>query len=118
MTRMPLPDAQIRACLKATGEFISKRRPPAEIRDKVDFRADINGQEVTLITVRPAYKDPRRKAEYPFAKARWVGSQKVWKLFWMRADMKWHSYKPLPESPSIATLLAEVDRDPHGCFFG
>ena len=115
---MPLPAVQIRECLIATGEFLSKRRPPPELRDKVDYRADIYGQDVTLISVRPAYGDETRKAEYPFAKARWVGTRKVWRLFWMRADLKWHSYQPLPESPSIGTLLQEVDRDPHCCFFG
>jgi hypothetical protein len=115
---VPLPDVQIGECLAATGEFLSKRRPPPEIRDKVDFRADINGQSVTIVSVRPAFGDPGRKAEQPIAQARWIGTQKVWKLFWMRADLKWHSYEPLPESPSIATLLTEVDCDPHGCFFG
>ena len=110
---MPLPDSQIRECLVATGEFLSKRRPPPEVRDKLDYRADINGQEVHIISVRPAYGDPARKSELPIARVRWFGTQKVWRLYWMRADMKWHSYEPLPESSSIATLLEEVDRDPH-----
>ena len=115
---MPLPEIQIRECLAAAGEFVSKRRPPPEIRDKVDLRADIHGQTLTILSVRPAYNDPKRKVEHPVARARWVGTRQVWRLFWMRADLKWHSYTPLPESRSIATLLAEVDRDPHCCFFG
>ena len=115
---MPLSNTLIQECLRATGEFLTKRRPLPEIRDKVDIRANIKRQDVTVFSVRPAYSDPRRKTEYPLAEARWVGTRKVWKLYWMRADEKWHSYKPFPESPSIARLLAEVDRDPHGCFFG
>jgi len=117
-TRMPLPDVQIRECLVATGEFLSRHRPPPEIRDKVDYRADIKGQEVTISEVRPRYDDETRKAEHPFAKARWVGTRKVWRLFWMRGDLKWHSYESFPESPNIGTLLEEVTRDPHCCFFG
>jgi len=73
---MPLSDVQIRECLAAAGEFLSKRRPPPDIRDKLDFRANINGQEVTIVSVRPAYGDLARKAEYPIAKARWVGVEK------------------------------------------
>lgn len=115
---MPLPDDQIRECLLATGEFLSKRRPPPEIRDKLDLQANINGQVVTIISIRPAFDDVTRKAEHPIAKARWVARRKVWRLFWMRGDMKWHSYDPLPESPTIGRLLEEVDRDPHCCFFG
>jgi Protein of unknown function (DUF3024). len=115
---MPLPETQIRECLKAAGEFVSKRRPPPEVRDQSDLRADIIGQELTIVSVRPAYDDPSRKADYPVAKARWVETQKVWKLFWMQSDLKWHAYTPLPKSPSIARLLEEVDQDPHCCFFG
>lgn len=115
---MPLPDAQIRECLKAAGEFISVRRPPPEIRNSLDYRADIRGQELTIISVRPAWNEPKCKIEHPIAKAKWVGARKVWRLYWMRADMKWHSYEPLPESSSIGRLLAEVNTDPHCCFFG
>jgi hypothetical protein len=92
---MPLPDTQIRECLAATGEFISKRRPPPEIRDKLDFRAAIEGQEVILFSIRPAYDDESRNVEFPIAEARWVEKRKIWKLYWMRADLKWHSYQPL-----------------------
>ena len=115
---MPLPDIQIRECLNAAGEFISARRPPPEIRNSVDYRADIKGQELTILAIRPAYNDQNQKVDHPIAKARWVGTRKVWRLFWMRSDLKWHSYEPLPESPSISRLLAEVHRDPHCCFFG
>ena len=89
---MALPEAQVRECLAAAGELLSKRRPPPEIRDQLDIRADIKGQEIILFTVRPAYNDETRKVEHPFAKARWVGTQEVWKLYWMMSDLKWHSY--------------------------
>jgi len=78
---MSLPQTQLRECLGAVGEFISKRRPPPEIRDKVDIRADINGQAMTIISIRPAYNDPSQKIESPIAKTRWVGTRKVWRLF-------------------------------------
>ncbi|MEA3360014.1 MAG: DUF3024 domain-containing protein [Thermodesulfobacteriota bacterium] len=44
--------------------------------------------------------------------------QIVWKLFWQRADMKWHAYDPFKSSRDLAELIAEIDADPHGCFFG
>jgi hypothetical protein len=115
---MSLPDTQVRACLKAVGAFLAKRRPRVEIRDKLDFRADINGSDVVVVEVRPAYNDPTRIIEHPVAKAKWVEARKVWRLFWMRADLKWHSYSPKPEARTISAVLSEVDRDPHGCFFG
>jgi hypothetical protein len=113
-----LPDKQAGACFKAVGAFLEKRRPPEHIRDQVDIRADITGSNLVIVEVRAAYNDKNRKSEHPVAKAKWVETQKIWRLFWMRADMKWHSYTPKPEAKSIDVLLVEVDRDPHGCFFG
>ncbi len=115
---MALPDTQIRACLRAVGAFLARRRPPEAIRSQLDFRADISGSDVIVVEVRPAYNSPGRITEHPVAKARWVGTRKVWRLFWMRADLKWHSYTPKPEASTIGAILLEVDRDPHGCFFG
>lgn len=115
---MPIPDPQLRECLKAVGEFLEKKRPPPQIRGELDYRADIKGSDLMIVEVRPAFEDPDQFVEHPVAKVKWVSSRMVWRLFWMRADMKWHSYVPLPEAPTVRAVLDEVDRDPNGCFFG
>jgi hypothetical protein len=97
---------------------LTKRRPSPEIRDKLDYRANINGSDLVIVAVRPAYDDKTQIREHAVAKAKWVQKRKVWRLFWMRADLKWHSYKPMPEAAHIDDIFAEVDRDAHGCFFG
>ncbi len=56
--------------------------------------------------------------QYPIAKATYVRTQDVWKVFWKRGDLKWHGYEPAPAVPSIEQFLAIVDADPYGCFFG
>jgi hypothetical protein len=115
---MPLPDDQVRECLGAVCAFLKRRRPPPKIRDQVDCRVDINGSEVVIVEVRPAYNNKRRKVDHLVAKAKWVAARKVWRLFWMRSDLKWHAYGPMPEAASIDAVLAEVARDSHCCFFG
>lgn len=115
---MAIPETQLRACLAAAGDFLTRRRPPAHIREMLDYRADIKGSEMAILEVRPAFQDKTRIVEHPVAKVKWVGTKKSWRLFWMRADLKWHAYDPLPEAPEVATLIAEVEKDPHGCFFG
>ena len=52
------------------------------------------------------------------AKATYVKKQNVWKVYWQRADLKWHRYDPDPEVPSLQAFLDLVDRDEHACFFG
>ena len=41
-----------------------------------------------------------------------------WKTYWMRADLKWHSYPPAPHVLNIDEFLALVAEDKHACFFG
>ncbi|MFZ5430428.1 MAG: DUF3024 domain-containing protein [Bacteroidota bacterium] len=33
----------------------------------------------------------------PIAKARFIASRNIWKVYWMRASGKWETYKPEPE---------------------
>jgi hypothetical protein len=41
-----------------------------------------------------------------------------WRLYWQRASLRWEAYEPLLANRDLAMLVAEIDRDPHGCFFG
>ena len=66
----------------------------------------------------PQWNDPENIIEGSVAKATYVKSRKIWKLFWMRADLKWHSYKPFPTSTSIEKILEVIDKDTNGCFWG
>nr|MBS0038246.1 DUF3024 domain-containing protein [Saprospiraceae bacterium] len=48
----------------------------------------------------------------------YVQSQNNWKVFWMRADLKWHRYSPKPTVKSIRQFFDLVDHDHNACFFG
>ncbi len=56
--------------------------------------------------------------EHPVAKATYVKTQGIWKVYWQRADLKWHGYEPDPEVETLQEFLAIVDRDEYACFFG
>jgi len=49
------------------------------------------------------------------AKIQCIKSRNIWKLYWMRRDLKWHGYG---EYPSLEAALKEIDEDPDCCFFG
>ena len=42
----------------------------------------------------------------------------MWKVYWLRADLRWHRYDPDAEVASLDEFLAIVDRDEYACFFG
>ena len=56
--------------------------------------------------------------EHPIAQFRWVATIGRWRLFCMFSDLKWRGYEPFPEAPDLASLVAEVKRDPTGIFWG
>lgn len=98
--------------------FWSKRRPPLHLRDKVREGQRISGQSIELFLVRPVWNDPTREVEQPIAKITWVQTRRTWRLFWHRADLKWHRYPPVPATTSLERALKIIDEDANGCFFG
>lgn len=103
---------------KAVKAFIDSRRPPPEIRPKLDLGYRMSGQSIEIFEIRPAWDDPSEKMENSVAKATYVRRSDVWRIYWQRADLKWHRYDPLPEVARIEEFLEVVDADEYCCFFG
>jgi len=108
---MALNDIERKRIEKAVNAFVEKQRPAPSIRPKLDFGFRISGQSVELFEIRPQWDRPKIKRESSFAKATFVRTQEVWKVFWMRADLKWHRYEPVPEVSAIEEFLAVVQND-------
>lgn len=102
----------------AMADFMTKRRPPEEIRDRLDLAWRIEGQSVVIYSIRPSWRDESQKTEEPAAKATYNRTTNRWKIYWMRADLKWHSYPLLPEAVFFDEFLAEVNEDDACCFWG
>ena len=98
--------------------YVEARRSPPHIRPELDIGYRFNNQSIELFELRPAFKRPAEIIEHPIAKAIYVKSTNTWKIYWMRADLKWHSYDPKPYVKTIEEFLALVDQDKHACFFG
>jgi hypothetical protein len=98
--------------------FWSKRRPALRLRDRMREGQRFAGQSIELFFVRPLFSDPSRIVEESIAKLTFLRVSGRWRIFWKRADLKWHRYAPHPEAASLAEALSVVDRDTNGCFFG
>lgn len=98
--------------------YIESRRPPIHIRPELNLTYRFAGQSVEIFELRPAFQCPDETIEVFIAKATYVKRRQVWKIYWMRGDLKWHRYDPLATVPTIEGFLAEIDRDQYGCFFG
>ena len=115
---MALSEFETKRIQNIVGKYIEKNRPPKKIRDQVDLSFRISGQSVEIFEIRPMWNDPAEKIELPVAKSTYVKSRKVWKVFWQRADLKWHRYDPVPEVDAIEKFIELVENDDYACFYG
>ena len=95
---MAISEFEIKRIEKIVGKFVEKRRPRPEIRDQLDTFFRVYDQSFEIFQIRPRYDNREIKIERPVAKATYVKSTRKWKLFWKRADDKWHGYEPFRES--------------------
>jgi Protein of unknown function (DUF3024) len=103
---------------KTIEAFLGKSRPPEKIRSELDLGCRLSGQSVEVFELRPFWRDSSRIIESGVAKATFVRTQDRWKVFWLRQDLKWHSYEPVPYVNSLFTFFRLVEDDEYHCFFG
>lgn len=98
--------------------YMAKERPEPHIRAELDLGYEIDGQSVMLLEIRPSWNNPDEIMREPYARATFVHSKNIWKVYWQRADLKWHSYEPCPTVKKLENFLKLVDNDEYACFKG
>jgi len=102
---------------KIVGGLCRQRTRP-ELRNKLSLEYQVKRHDVTLIERRPHWDGSAGITEHGIAKLKFTRSTGQWRLLWMRADLKWHAYKPQSSHPDLKDLVSEIDADPWGAFFG
>lgn len=97
---------------------LCRRRTQLALADQLRLGFEIAGQSVVLFEERPDWRDLARRKRSRFAKLRYVRANGLWTLYWRRADGNWHAYHPASPTSDLAALVAVVDEDPYGAFFG
>jgi hypothetical protein len=52
------------------------------------------------------------------AKLKFILPASKWRLYWQRADLKWHEYPGRSSSDRLGDLVQEIYADPLACLFG
>jgi hypothetical protein len=107
-----------RLSLEAILSLYCEKRVPPHVRDKVRLTFRIEGSLVTLFEQRPRYDNPAVWLDLDVARFRYVAPRNQWELYWLDSNGRWHYYDRLRPSRSIEPLLAAVDNDPTGIFWG
>lgn len=115
---MPLPDA-IRPQAELMLFAYCQARTPTSTRNecRLAFRTRLN--TMTLYECHGPWnpKFPKNSRD-SIAQFRYDPEDKVWTLYWADEQEKWHLYDQVEPTPELARLIAEVDADPLGVFFG
>ena len=113
---MPIPADQM---ARAAALLVAREdKVPPEVRDMLKLCHRTEGNSILLFEFRSSLMRPGPWHEEMVAKFTYVKNRKCWRLFWMRSDLKWHSYHGLPVARTFGELFHEVDTDPLCCFFG
>jgi hypothetical protein len=115
---MAFSEFELKRHEKILNAYLEKNRPPEYIRNELDLGIRQEGQSVEIFEIRPRWDNPQEKMENPIAKATYVKNQAIWKVYWQRADLKWHLYEPHPKVKSLDEFLKVVEADEYACFFG
>ncbi len=98
--------------------YIERTRPPKEIRAQLDVNYRIANQSIILFEVRPSWQDKTHYMTHDFAKSTYEKKSGVWKIYWLRANLKWNLYEPEPTVKKLTDFLNIVEADKLGCFRG
>jgi hypothetical protein len=114
---MPLPAQDVRLVSAFVAQLNADMPPHAA--SQLRYRLDTDRNAATIVECRAV--DPEQPAgdwfEVFVARLRFTRSG-GWALYWPDRDSKFHLYEAVAPTQDITLLLAEIESDPTGIFFG
>ncbi len=77
---------------------------PVQLKDKFRLTYAVKGQEVVIAERRPRWDSQTEWTDTSVAKLKFIRSADKWRLYWMRADLKWHE-DPGSHRAVVSTIL-------------
>jgi hypothetical protein len=113
---MAFSESEITTHTKAFEKFKEKYGPPLHMRGQRDWGCRIDGQSIELYESRPLKDKPLVFNHTPFAKATFMTSNSMWKIFYREVNGKWHSYGPKEQVRNLKEFFKLIIDDDDGCF--
>jgi hypothetical protein len=114
-SRPTVPETALAAVRRYCGNRI-----PAKFRDELRVQCDARGKSITIFECRPPWR-PNLGSEWsrkPVAQLRYDPVHHCWRLYCSDRNSRWHSYDMVEPTRQLGELLAEIDKDPTGIFWG
>ena len=114
---MAFSEVDLKRIDQTVGGFCGKRSP-GHLKEKLRLMYAVEGHEVVVVERRPRWDNQAERTETPVTKLKFIRSANKWRLYWMRADMKWHEYPRLSSCHHLDDLVQEIDADSLVYVFG
>jgi hypothetical protein len=114
---MSFNELELKRIDRTVGELCRCKTRP-QYADQLRFECEIDGHTLSIWEVRPPWDGVGDPTRMGVARFRFFRSRGMWLLYWMRRDLKWHRYDPARSTPDLAALVAIVESDEYGAFFG
>jgi len=95
-----------------------KHKIPDTLKNKIRLDFKIRGNNFTLFEFKPSLFKPELWIDIPVAQFRYDPETSLWTLYCADRNSKWHIYFEARETKNFEELLAEVNADPTGIFWG
>ncbi len=99
-------------------EALCARRAPVHVQDRVKVACTWRGDTVTLLEWRPSFGGGDPWVDIAVAQFRFNAAKGTWTLYCADRNSRWHVYDDTSPTEDFQSLLAEVDEDPTGIFWG
>ena len=114
---MPL-DLAMRSSISALLDTYCLKKVPFHLRSKRRLTYKWRASTVTLIEHQPDLFTPGGWVSISVAQFRYDAAKDGWTLYCADRNSRWHDYIDLASLLKFEVLLAEVDEDPTGIFWG
>ena len=105
----------------AAVEVFCESRVPAEYHDEMRVECKRRGNSITILERRPPWKPELVGTDWSslkVAQLRYEPTTAHWSLFYRDRNERWWPYDGIGSTTSVDPLLAEVDADTSGIFWG
>jgi hypothetical protein len=93
---------------------------PDRAREQIRYELDVSATAVTIVVCRPPWRPDYGPdwSRNPRARLRYATAQRSWTLYWSDRNSRFHEYDLAPSTSHVNELLAAIDRDETGIFWG
>lgn len=81
---------------------------------------DVADRHLTVLECRVPWRAGSRAewTRFPIVRFHYVKARREWSTYWRDRNLKFHRYDPFPPTSALDDLLAAVDADRSGIFWG